>query len=302
MELGRTMILNPISDHDISLHQQSLLNNQHIIGEGDQQAMVSTAGDQPVQQQPFVSSYATDDSSFNAVSNELNNVNGIKRPLAVKRMDPPNKRKSGGSKKSAGKSITDTVKRVMIQLAKINACDDDGLLRLRNGDLSSCDVNKLVRLAMSKTCDHDDIEDFMDQLVKAKVDPNLFKNEQFKSKLMEKIVSTKRKSKRQPSKVTPQSTKKHNEVVEDVIDDVVPKPRKRRDIGDTVEKMEQGTRLDRGIKRKLIFDSTDSDTDDSSEILKLKAKRSKTGKGLAKGLRYEPDESAVLSYSWIVPK
>lgn len=200
MSLGQMMVLTPISDQEVYNKQQQMnLSASSSSPFGQEVTLVTSGPDGGVdhsyqqQQQQVTPSFGGEPTWSNpltfpaASASSVNPQDGVtgggKTDDSSKRIDQEEFSKAGG-KKEKRLSNQDSINKIMIKLAKLEACNDDGYLFLRDGSLSKCSVSQMIRAAMTKSCKQENIDDFIDHLHAAGIDPNLFKNEQFKKKLM----------------------------------------------------------------------------------------------------------------------
>lgn len=291
MDLGRTAILTEVPENNYNSHQRFLMDQQASGtdggggvsggGGGGSETVVRTfggGGNEEVQSTnnsgvflaDVLGTSGEDHYSYNddAATDNTTTATGVRaptsmKPVASKDIKAGQHQGSGASNKR--KSMTDIVDQITIKLAKIDACNDDGYLRLPGDKVSECKVNKLIRAALSKSCKPDNNEEFIKYLVQAKVDPNLFQNDRFKNKMMSMINSH---SKSREPRVKQVAAKKKN------VADMNSKKKERSK--NSVSNITKNERL------VSVFDETTEEENDEAEILvtKIKPKKQKIKKNV----------------------
>lgn len=316
--MGSQAILTTIPEHEIAAHQQ-------LLSEPDLERIRSCYNTN--EDTTFYPPSTTMTQQIASKGIKISDEGRTGPEKTIKKTNPVVVGGGGGKRKS----MTETVDRIMIKLAKINACNDDGLLRLKDGKLSECTMNRLIRSALSKSCKPEHVEDFVDYLARAKVDPNVFENMEFRKKLLEKIgqsqgSAAKRKTsvpvKRVVSnKAKKEKNEKHLPLIsidsEGEVMDTLEKSRKRSryipdDDDDDISSLDESIKepkpkkrriqeKPRGTKRKnVIFtDSDDTEIYELEPLLKHKKSKAKRVRGSGHPvLSHLPDDFTIM---WSVP-
>lgn len=285
MELGRSVILTPVPDQEVLVHQQYLmgqqLDQQFHSNNHDQDQQQLVTNETQIQYNPEVVLHS---GAGGVASSSSTSVPIASKNISVTGQSESNDNNDDEDNDSDGvgdvngvdgddskqkvkrkrKSNTEIVDRIMVRLAKIDACNDDAYLKLKNGKLSECSVRGLIRSALTKACKPEHIDEFIDYLARAEVDPEMFQNEQFKAKLKARIPKStveknKKKKKRESVKGTV-SKKKNNSSEEGI-----PSKSSQQPVLSKARKLKE-IRLKRRIKQMDKMNDRENSEFDSTEI------------------------------------